>query len=346
MKISTLLTGLIVALMVSGCAAPGPDIEKDRALILVVDGLRPDYVTEEMMPRLNELAERGVRGLAHHSVYPTVTRINGPSIFTGHYPSGHGLMGNTVYMPEVNASRTLSIADRNDVLDIDRGTGGALLTAPSMGELLEQQGMTLFAVSSGSTGSATLINHTGAGAGLVHHEFTVPEELGALVSENLDPFTPPPADGHWIGLVARAVDALLRIGVDEADADVLAGWLTEPDHSAHAEGIGAPAPKEVLLGVDAEIGRLLDGLEERGVLSQTNIIVVSDHGFSTRTGEVSLTQRLVDAGLKESAQSLDVVVAGDAIHVEEGGDEMVATIVELLQDTDWVGPVFTRSSEA
>ena len=346
MRISTPLMGLIVALTISGCAAPGPDIEKDRALILVVDGLRPDYVTEEMMPRLNELAERGVRGLAHHSVYPTVTRINGPSIFTGHYPSGHGLMGNTVYMPEVNASRTLSIADRNDVLEIDRVTGGALLTAPSMGELLEQQGMTLFAVSSGSTGSATLINHTGAGAGLVHHEFTVPEELGTLVSDNLGPFTPPPADGHWVGLVARAVDALLRIGIDEADADVLAGWLTEPDHSAHAEGIGAPATKEVLLGVDAEIGRLLDGLEERGVLSQTNIIVVSDHGFSTRTGEVSLTQLLVDAGLKESAQSLDVVVAGDAIHVEEGGDEMVATIVELLQDTDWVGPVFTRSPEA
>ena len=40
------------------------------------------------------------------------------------------------------------------------------------------------------------------------------------------------------------------------------------------------------------------------------------------------------------------MVAGDAIHVEEGGDEMVATIVELLQDTDWVGPVFTRSPEA
>ena len=68
-------------------------------MILVVDGLRPDYVTDELMPRLDRLAASGVRGLAHHAVFPTVTRVNGPSIVTGRYPSGHGLMGNTVYVP-------------------------------------------------------------------------------------------------------------------------------------------------------------------------------------------------------------------------------------------------------
>mgnify|MGYP001127699650 CR=1 FL=1 len=40
--------------------------EQGRVLVIVVDGLRPDYVTAEVMPRLDALARGGVRGLAHH----------------------------------------------------------------------------------------------------------------------------------------------------------------------------------------------------------------------------------------------------------------------------------------
>ncbi|MGD8729945.1 MAG: alkaline phosphatase family protein, partial [Gemmatimonadota bacterium] len=159
------LAGLISVLSATACSGPSLDLEKHRVVILVVDGLRPDYVTAALMPRLNRLAERGVRGLAHHAVFPTVTRVNGPSIFTGRYPGGHGLLGNSVYLPEVDATRVLDMSDRDDVVAIDEATGGALLTAPSLGELLDAQGVTYFAASSGSTGSATFMNHRGAGAG-------------------------------------------------------------------------------------------------------------------------------------------------------------------------------------
>ena len=231
------------------------------------------------------------------------------------------------------------------MLTIDAGTGGDLLTAPSLGEILEAEGLTFFAASSGSSGSATFLNHRGAGAGLVHHDFAVPEDLGAMAAEKLGP-VPRIADGSSaVPLVARAVDALLLIGVDEADADVMAAWLTEPDGTAHATGMGSPETVEVLAAVDAEIGRLLDGLAERGVLDRTNLIVTADHGFTTSLGSVSLTRLLVDAGLKGSSASMDVVVAGGAIHVREGGEERVEAIVRLLQVTDWVGAVFTRGAE-
>ena len=147
-----------------------------------------------------------------------------------------------------------------------------------------------------------------------------------------------------VALAAWAIDALLRIGVDRADADVLALWLTEPDGTAHSQGIGSPAMLEALRQLDVEIGRLLDGLAERGLLERTNILVTSDHGFSTHNGETSVGQLLVDADLKESAQSTDVVVAGDAIHIREGGQARVDAIVRLLQQTDWIGPVFTRGA--
>ncbi len=325
-----------------GCAE---SVERDRVLILVVDGLRPDYVTEELMPRLNALAREGVRGLAHHAVFPTVTRVNGPSIFSGRLPDGHGLLGNSVYLPEVEPSRTLNASVAADLRLIDEATSGTLLTAPSLGEALTERGLTYFAASSGSSGSGLLMNHTGAGAGLVHYEFALPDSLTTAVAEVVGPPPEIPEGSNAVPRAAWAIDVLLRVGVDRADADVLALWLTEPDGIAHSEGIGSPPMLEALGQLDAEIGRLLDGLAERGLLEHTNILVTSDHGFSTHNGEVSVSRLLVDAGFKASAQSTDVVVAGDAIHVREGGQARVDAIVRLLHRTDWIGPVFTRGTE-
>lgn len=318
---------------------------KDRILLVVVDGLRPDYITPELMPRLDALAQSGVRGLRHHAVFPTVTRVNAPSIFTGRHPGGHGLLGNSVYLPAADPGRVLSAARAEDLRAIASASGGRLLSAPSLGEILEEQERVLFAASSGSEGSAMLMNPTGAGGGMVHHSLTLPDSLGRVVASVLGPVPAVPDGAPELPYVARAVDAVLRIGVDRADADLLAAWLTEPDGTAHAHGVGAPETLAVLREVDTEIGRLLDGLAERGVLVRTNVLVTSDHGFSQRVGTQSLEELLVAAGLKESEGSLDVVVAGDAIHVREGGEEKVRTIVRLLQATGWIGPVFTAARE-
>jgi hypothetical protein len=45
----------------------------NRHLLIVIDGLRPDYVTADVMPNLTALGKRGVVFNRHHSVYPTVT---------------------------------------------------------------------------------------------------------------------------------------------------------------------------------------------------------------------------------------------------------------------------------
>jgi predicted AlkP superfamily pyrophosphatase or phosphodiesterase len=49
-------------------------------LLIVLDGLRPDYVTPSVMPNLHALGQRGVVFANHHSVFPTVTRVNASSI--------------------------------------------------------------------------------------------------------------------------------------------------------------------------------------------------------------------------------------------------------------------------
>src|SRR5690606_34968832 len=72
---------LALALLLLPCFA-ATAADPHRTIVIVVDGLRPDYLTTELMPNLVALGETGVVAEAHHAVFPTVTRVNSPSIAT------------------------------------------------------------------------------------------------------------------------------------------------------------------------------------------------------------------------------------------------------------------------
>src|SRR5690606_31676098 len=98
-------------------------------------------------------------GKQHHSVFPTVTRVNAASYATGSYPATHGLMGNTVYFPAVNPVAALNTGSALDLKRIDSAENGHLLLTPSIGEILSEAGQRMAVFSSGSTGQALLQNH-------------------------------------------------------------------------------------------------------------------------------------------------------------------------------------------
>ena len=277
----------VAALSAAGASPPAdaPDPATHTHLVIVVDGLRPDYVTPDLMPRLVRLGRRGIVFNAHHAVLPTVTRVNASSIATGAYPETHGLLGNTVYIPAVNATRGIDAGSREILEAIERASG-PLLTAPSLGEILQQSARKILVVSSGTSGAALLLNHTVGNGTIIHHEFTRPAEFGAHVVETLGP---PPA--HALPNAAqnrRAVDAYLTLGLQELHPDVTVMWISDPDTTAHTKGIGSASTRESLRLVDAEIGRIEDALQSKGLADRTNLLVTSDHGFSTHTGTLEL----------------------------------------------------------
>jgi arylsulfatase A-like enzyme len=309
-------------------------------LVIVVDGLRPDYVTPELMPSLVALGRRGIVFNAHHSIVPTVTRVNASSIMTGTYPETHGLLGNTVYIPAANPTRGLDTGSRENLEAIARADR-RLLDAPSLGEMLQRGGRKLLAVGSGTSGAVFLLNHTVGRGAIIHHEFARPPELDVRMRER---FGPPPA--HALPNAAqnrRAVDAYLTLGLDEIRPDVTLMWISDPDTTAHTRGIGAAATREALALVDAEIGRIEHALTARGTLDRTNIIVVSDHGFSTHTATFALGALVAPFARPMPDGSPDLIVAEGAIHFRAGADPArVATIVAALQRRPEVGAVFTR----
>lgn len=334
----------VVALALVGAtlattAAPWQSTQPRRHLLIVVDGLRPDYVTEDVMPTLTAVGKRGVVFNQHHSVYPTVTRVNAASISTGAYPDTHGLMGNTVFFPKVDATRFLDTADRNSLLKIADGEG-RLLTAPTLGESLQAAGRTMLVVSSGSSGSALLNNHTLAGGAILHHQFTMPEAL----REDMKAIGPPPAADAPAGTLDRyAVDAFLKVGLRRVDPTVTVMWLSDLDSTAHDHGIGDPATIAVLRQVDGEIKRIEDGLRAAGLFDSYDIWVTSDHGFSTYTGGVDLTAVLKPFMRALPDGSPRIVTSGGAIYVRDNDQTTVRAIVAALQQTPRVGAIFTAA---
>src|SRR6185312_13757764 len=218
MKLGRLAASILLgAVLLTTTRAQQPQQARRTQVLIVVDGLRPDYVTRDVMPRLQALGRRGVVFTAHHSVFPTVTRVNAASIVTGSYPETHGLLGNEIYIPSVSRTRVLDTGERGDLEAVERAEG-KLLTAPTLGEILQANGRKLAGISSGSTGSAYLLNHTVSGGALFHTDYTLPKALAPKVLSVLGP--PPAHETPNDPQNERAIDAYLKLCVDDLKPDV------------------------------------------------------------------------------------------------------------------------------
>ena len=321
-------------------------------VVVVVDGLRPDAITGEDAPTLARLREEGVDFTNSHSVFPTVTRVNAATLVTGAQPGTHGIVGNEMYVPAVEPARAFSTQDHRRLVRLDEVTGGRLTLVPTLAERLHARGLTLAAVSSGSTGSAWLLNPraaSGVGA-LVNGYFdpgrrvAYPDDLNRTI---LEKFGPAPAKGgERYDAVVTWTQRVLRDHVLPAlDPAVVVAWLTEPDHTQHAMGVGTPPARAAIRHADREVAALLETLETLRLTNAVNLIVASDHGFTGNTAGVDVAGELVAAGLKASRESDDVVLAssGQAVglHVRGRDPERIARIVRFAHSREWGGVLFT-----
>src|SRR5207244_2527642 len=117
-RTTTTCGALIVACgLVLQSQAP-PASASHKQLLVIFDGLRPDYVTPDVMPNLYAFGQRGIVFTNHHSVFPTVTRVNTSSISTGSYPERHGLLGNSVFFPQIDPTRFQDTSDRSAMVRV------------------------------------------------------------------------------------------------------------------------------------------------------------------------------------------------------------------------------------
>lgn len=309
-----------------------------RAILMIWDGMRPDYVGEQRTPHLFRLAAEGVRFDDSHAVYPTVTRCNSASIATGLTPARHGIPSNVFYAPGSTATGRLNTGAATDLETLRSGRNGRVLHGATLAERVIAAGGKTAVVSTGSPGQA-LLQHPEAGTngGLVVNPALITGISRQLLEDSLGPMPPRTmpntAQNAWF---TRVITDLL---LPDPDIRFISFWHCDPDHTQHEYGTGHPETLRGVADADANLGAILAALERLGLAAETDIIVASDHGFSTQVDGPDVASALEHAGLAEG-----VVVLADLLYLPDDDGRRLAAVTRHLQRLPEVGAIFTGAS--
>ena len=313
-------------------------------LIVVFDGLQPAQVTPELMPNLSRLVAEGVAFGNHHAAFPTVTRANVATIVTGHHPGTHGLTGNMLVIPEFDPHRAINALE--PVL-AEVAAKTPVLLRPTLGDILHQHDREFVAVGTGTSGNAYL-QHPNAetyGGATIHPDFCLPRPLQDELAAKFGPW--PDRRAPSSEKLARAVDIVTQYVLPERRPAVSVLWFSEPDSSQHAHGVGSAAAVSAIREADHQFARLLGWMDEQGLSSDTNILVTSDHGYSTISEVIDVEALLREAGFPPGGEPGGVTVAPnggsvlfytpDAPATDACGGSTANRLVEWLTAQPWCG---------
>ncbi len=309
-----------------------------RAVVVILDGVRRDSVTPELMPCLSAFAADATRFAAHRSVFPSATRVVSSTMATGCFPARHGLQGNTVVLVEGGALVRRD-AGLPDFLQHRRAVTGASLAMPTLAQRLAPHGGAII-FSNVSPGAA--YTHDPDGHGHLYHRAGSFGPGRVKLADGLDIACDIAGDRV---MTERFIAALPR------GAALSMIWMGEPDHMQHAVPLGSPEHHAVLRAADAHAGMIVAavaGLRAAG--EDVLLVVASDHGHETVSGVVDVEGALVAAGLKAAMDSGDVVSAangtGCLIYVHPDERARIPAIGAFLRAQDWAGRVFDAADLA
>jgi predicted AlkP superfamily pyrophosphatase or phosphodiesterase len=235
--------GLLVAMLL--CALHAQAQPRPLLIVISLDGFRWDYADRAPVPNLRSLIARGVRAKGLIPSFPSKTFPNHYTIVTGLYPGHHGIVANNIVDPPTGRRFAMNIV--KEVQDPMWWGGEPLWVTAQRGGLL-----------------AAAMYWPGSEA-----------PIQDMLPRYWMPFATllPPLE---------RIDGVLRwVDLPEAERPSLIHlYFSEVDSAGHASGPDSPEVRSAIAEVDGYVGRLLRGLETRGVLDRTNIVVVSDHGMA------------------------------------------------------------------
>jgi hypothetical protein len=122
-------------------------------------------------------------------------------------------------------------------------------------------------------------------------------------------------------------------------------WLREPDRAQHASAPGSEPAIAAIRATDVNFGLVLRALDEKKIRDRTDVLVVSDHGFSTIERLINVAELLRDGGFNVAGDT-DLILAPGQVRIAGNGGtnlyyvgnrdpETTARLIEFLQRTDF-----------
>lgn len=246
--------GSTVALSTATPPSAAPIAADAPVTILVsIDGFRPDYRMRGVTPNLDRLAANGVSAVMQPS-FPSITFPNHWTLVTGKVPDHNGIVGNKMEDPR-RPGETFTMATDDPFW---------WSQAEPIWVTAEKAGIrtaTMFWPGANVGWGGTPSPH---GHGQVDGA-TRPEDWQQF-NQAVSPMQRVDAVIDWLRRPAATRPRFVTLYFDTVDT------------AGHGYGPSAPETTQAVATIDAQIGRLVDGLAT--LRQRANIVVVADHGMA------------------------------------------------------------------
>ena len=245
-------------------------------ILVMIDGLDPEYLEACPAPNLQRFAAAGFR-VDGGGMMPSVTNVNNTSMVTGHYPAQHGIVSNYWLDREAGIEQYVESGEficADTIFAQCRRRGGRSMLAASKDKLRRLLGNdTDLAFSSEQPTAASM---AAAGA---------PPDVYSL------------AVNGWT--IAAATAALRAEHYDLA-------FIATTDYAMHAYGPQRPESARHLAMLDDALGRLVDEVPD------AQLLITADHGMSDKGRMLHLPAILAGRGI--AAQAVPVIKDQYVVH--------------------------------
>ena len=302
-----------------------------RAIVLVLDGLRRDWVTPDLTPAIHGFGDRATSFTRHRSVFPSCTRVVSASVATGCLPARHGIQGNMLALME-GGRPVLHDVGPPGFFDHRRAVTGRAMDCPTWAERLAGMGGCVV-FSNVSPGAAHGQDPDGHGR-VYHRAGSYGPGRVALASPEALSVTPDTAGDA--AMVAR-----FRTEVLEGARPALGVlWCGNPDTAQHRVVLGSPEHHAVLREVDRIVAGLLDRIAAQ---DDTLVVLASDHGHEAVCGSIDVGAALRAEGFMDRPGGADIAVApnGSAVLIYLGpqAQGLRDALADWIAAQPWSGAV-------
>jgi len=269
-------------------SAPFDQAYATSVLMIAVDGLRPSEIiipahADWSIPNLRALVHDGASAAGVRGVLPTLTLPSMATLITGTLPREHGIVGNYPCDGKTYTQvKEFLYADRVKTQTLWQATEKGGLSAANIGwtsSIGAQAAYNLPRVWDTAASDQYALQATHSSAGLLAR-LEPPSAAG-------------PPKNYLMDDDRRALYGE-RI-IEQYGPDLLTVFFENLDDSEHEFGIDTPQARGALEHIDSLIGRLVAAARKRR--SDTAVVIVSDHGFSSVSAQINLYKALAESGL-------------------------------------------------